>query len=70
MVAVIVLSSFTVLVICTAIAWLLLLKCGTQVHEPQQVLQELESSSVKASGTETLTILYNLFLKALKLCTT
>nr|TKS16353.1 receptor-like serine/threonine-protein kinase ALE2 isoform X2 [Populus alba] len=50
MVAVIVLSSFTVLVICMAIAWFLLLKCGTQVHEPQQVLQELESSPVKASG--------------------
>ncbi|XP_011000800.1 PREDICTED: receptor-like serine/threonine-protein kinase ALE2 isoform X1 [Populus euphratica] len=50
MVAVIVLSSFTVLVICMAIAWLLLLKCGTQVHEPQHVLQELESSPVKGSG--------------------
>ncbi|CAK7356859.1 unnamed protein product [Dovyalis caffra] len=51
MIAVIVLSSFTVLVICMAIAWLLQLKCGTQVHESQQVPQELVSSPVKASGT-------------------
>ncbi|KAF9685136.1 hypothetical protein SADUNF_Sadunf03G0023100 [Salix dunnii] len=49
MMAVIILSSFTVLVICMAIAWLLLLKCGTHVHEPQQVPRELESP-VKASG--------------------
>ncbi|KAJ6348256.1 hypothetical protein OIU76_004678 [Salix suchowensis] len=43
MMAVVILSSFTVLVICMAIAWLLLLKSETQVHEPQQVPSQLKS---------------------------
>uniref|UniRef100_A0A6N2N4J3 Protein kinase domain-containing protein n=2 Tax=Salix viminalis TaxID=40686 RepID=A0A6N2N4J3_SALVM len=49
MMAVVILSSFTVLVICMAIAWLLLLKSETQVHEPQQVPSQLKSP-VKTSG--------------------
>ncbi|KAJ6327605.1 hypothetical protein OIU78_014464 [Salix suchowensis] len=49
MMAVVILSSFTVLVICMAIAWLLLLKSETQVHEPQQVPSQLKSP-VRTSG--------------------
>ncbi|XP_058006606.1 receptor-like serine/threonine-protein kinase ALE2 isoform X2 [Hevea brasiliensis] len=50
-IAVIVLSSFTALVIFMAIAWLFMLKCGNCVHQPQQAPQASMTSPAKPSGT-------------------
>ncbi|KAF2323554.1 hypothetical protein GH714_036082 [Hevea brasiliensis] len=51
MMAVIILSSFTALVICMAVAWLFLLKCRNCVHQPLQVPQASVTSPAKPSGT-------------------
>lgn len=51
MIAVIVFSSFSALVICMAIAWLFLLKRGNCVHQPQQVPHASMTSPAKPSGT-------------------
>ncbi|XP_037497723.1 receptor-like serine/threonine-protein kinase ALE2 isoform X2 [Jatropha curcas] len=53
LIAVIVVSSFTALVICIAIAWLLLLKRGNCVHQPQQVSQASVTSPTKPSAGPT-----------------
>ncbi|XP_043812053.1 receptor-like serine/threonine-protein kinase ALE2 isoform X2 [Manihot esculenta] len=51
MIAVIVFSSFSALVICMAIAWLFLLKRGNCVHQPQQVPHASMTSPAKPSGS-------------------
>lgn len=49
-VAVIVLSSFTVFVICIGVVWILLFKCGSQAHEPRDNPQALIYSPGKLIG--------------------
>lgn len=49
--AIIILSSFTALVICIAAAWLFLLKYGNCAHQPQRVSQLSVTSPAKPSGT-------------------
>ena len=49
MIAVIVLSSVTAFVVCIAVIWLLLLKCGC-VHQHKQTPHVLISSEGKPSG--------------------
>eukprot|EP00257_Ricinus_communis_P020568 XP_015579827.1 receptor-like serine/threonine-protein kinase ALE2 isoform X1 [Ricinus communis] len=51
MVAIIVLSSVTALVICMAVLWLLLLKCGNCIHQPWPVIKASVSLPEKPSGT-------------------
>ena len=57
MIAVIVLSSVTALIICMSIAWLLLLKFGNCVRQPQKIIQPSVGPPSKPSGTSTMTTL-------------
>ncbi|GMY34580.1 receptor-like serine/threonine-protein kinase ALE2 isoform X1 [Fagus crenata] len=50
MISVIVLSSFTVLIICVGLVWLLLLKYGSCVHHPETIPHALLSYPTKPSG--------------------
>lgn len=50
MIAIIVLSCFMAFVICLAIAWLLVWKCGTRIRRHEQDSEDFTSSPAKASG--------------------
>ncbi|XP_050380220.1 receptor-like serine/threonine-protein kinase ALE2 isoform X2 [Argentina anserina] len=50
LIAVIVLSSFTAVLLCVGFAWLLLLKCRSHSHEPQHIPQASTSSPTKLTG--------------------
>ncbi|XP_030969448.1 receptor-like serine/threonine-protein kinase ALE2 isoform X1 [Quercus lobata] len=50
MISLIVLSSFTVLIIFVGLAWLFVLKCGSCVHHPEKNSHSLMSSPTKPSG--------------------
>lgn len=51
MIAVIALSSFTAFLLCVGFVWLLLLKCRSHTHQPENFPQALTSSPTKLSGT-------------------
>lgn len=51
MIAVIVLSAFTAFLLCVGFVWLLLLKCRSHSHKPEQYPQPLTSSPSKFTGT-------------------
>ncbi|XP_004297539.1 PREDICTED: receptor-like serine/threonine-protein kinase ALE2 isoform X1 [Fragaria vesca subsp. vesca] len=50
MIAVIVLSAFTAFLLCVGFVWLLLLKCRSHSHKPEQYPQPLTSSPSKFTG--------------------
>ena len=51
MIAVIILSSFSAFVVCLGIIWLILLKYGACVKEPEHIPQAITFSPAKPSGT-------------------
>ncbi|XVF25146.1 hypothetical protein REPUB_Repub13aG0188500 [Reevesia pubescens] len=50
MIAVIILSSFSAFVVCLGIIWLILLRCGACIKEPEHIPQAITFSPAKPSG--------------------
>ncbi|XP_048319968.2 receptor-like serine/threonine-protein kinase ALE2 [Ziziphus jujuba] len=57
MLAVIVLSSVTAFIVCLGVVWLLLLKYGPHVHQPEHTPQALTSTPAKETGVSRLAYL-------------